>query len=203
MYPDTIQNNPATGGEYTPYFYASGLHRLYLQPGGHAAEGPADRPLARYDFSSDPRPWQPSPQPQTVEQIISHGYFSIPEGEDETALISDKKKTSWLGLDDIIGQVRQRQILYQQNMYELDLGICEAQNAVFRQVADQGAPADNSQQDSASKAAQGLYEQKRFERVKLWQDISTLKQTLPETAQQYLSAYRKVAILEDSPGDTP
>ena len=203
MYPDTIQETPATGGEYTPYFYASGLHRLYLQPVGQAPEEPAGRPLARYDFSSDPRPWQPSRQPQTVEQIISHGYFSIPEGEHETAIISDKKETSWLGLDDIISQVRQRHVLYQQNMYELDLGICEAQNAVFRQVASQGAPADNRQQYSASKAVQGLYEQKRFERVKLWQDVSKLKQTLPEAAQQYLSAYRKVSILEDSPGDTP
>ena len=203
MYPQTIQNNPATGGEYAPYFYASGLHRLQLQPGAHAPARPADRPLARYDFSSDPRPWQPSPRPQTVEQIISHGYFAIPEGEPETAIISDKKQTSWLGLDDIIGQVRQRHVLYQQNMYELDLGMCEAQNAVFRQEADQGSPADNSQQDSASKAVQGLYEQKRSERVRLWQDISTLKQSLPEAAQLYLSAYRKVSILEDSPGDTP
>ena len=51
--------------------------------------------------------------------------------------------------------------------------------------------------------AQELYEQMRLERVTLWKDISRLKQSLPEVAQNYLAAYRKVAILEDDGGDMP
>jgi len=88
-------------------------------------------------------------------------------------------------------------------MYELHQGVCEADNAVFRQVASQGSPADNRQQYSANKLIQGLYEQMRMERVSLWKDVSRLKQSLPEVAQNYLAAYRKVAILEDDKGDAP
>ncbi len=88
-------------------------------------------------------------------------------------------------------------------MYELHQGVCEADNATFRQVAAQGAPADNRQQYSATKLTQELYEQMRLERVSLWKDISRLKQSLPEVAQNYLAAYRKVAIMEDDKGDAP
>jgi len=44
--------------------------------------------------------------------------------------------------------------------------------------------------------------QKQEERLALWSDISKLKQLLPEQAQNYLSAYRKMAILEDTGGDS-
>ena len=56
---------------------------------------------------------------------------------------------------------------------------------------------------SLNKSLRELYEQQRDERVRLWQDISRLKQSLPEQAQQYLAAYRKVSILEDDRGDSP
>jgi hypothetical protein len=46
-----------------------------------------------------------------------------------------------------------------------------------------------------------LYNEQRGERINLWRDISKLKLQLPETAQQYLSAYRKTSILEDKEGD--
>ena len=81
--------------------------------------------------------------------------------------------------------------------------MCEASNEIFRQEAAQGCPADNRQKYSASKAIQGLYEQMRTERVKLWQDVSILRQTLPEVVQQYLASYRKLSILEDDRGDAP
>ena len=55
---------------------------------------------------------------------------------------------------------------------------------------------------SLTKSLRELYEQQRDERVALWQDVSKLKQAVPEQAQQYLTAYRKVSILEDeSAGD--
>ena len=197
-------NSPAFGGvssSYVPYFYDSGLYRLNSvsvppSPGGQTAPG-----YARYDFSSQSRPWLPEKGAHTVEQIISNGYFAIPVGETETAIISDKNHTARLGLEDTIWQVRNRHELYNRNMYELHQGVCEANNAVFRQVGAQGTPADNRQQYSANKAIQGLYEQMRQERVRLWQDVSKLKQFLPEAAQNYLSAYRKMAILEDDGGD--
>ena len=203
MQSNPITNGPVFDGNYVPYFYQSGLFLSYGQPSSYGRKEIMPQSQTRHDFSSDPKPWMPPPRPQTVEQIVAHGYFSIPGGEAETAIISDKKQTSWLGLEDTIRQVRNRHELYQRNMYELHQGVCEADNAVFRQVASQGSPADNRQQYSANKLIQGLYEQMRMERVSLWKDVSRLKQSLPEVAQNYLAAYRKVAILEDTGGDQP
>jgi len=197
---NTMTNGPVPGPTYVPYFYESGLHRLYLQSPSRGPKNQQSVPHGVYDFSSDPHPWAAFPGPQTVEQVISKGYFSVPDGDPEEAIITDKQHTSWLGLDDIVGQIRHRQQLYEQNVNELDQGVCEAHNAMFRQEGDQGAPADSRQQYAADKRIQDLYEQRRMERVGLWKDISLLRQNLPESAQQYLSAYRKAAILND-PGD--
>ena len=202
MYQRTNPNDPAFGGGYMPYFYEAGLF-LTHQPTERTRNRSSLPASSTYDFSSDPDPMKPFRHPQTVEQVISRGYFAVPSGEPETALISDKQHTSWLGLDDVIHQIRQRQVLYQANMDELDQSVCEANNAVFRQVADQGAPADNRQQYAASKMIQDIYEQKRAERVNLWKDVSRLRQFLPESAQQYLSAYRKMKILDDTGDDAP
>ena len=203
MQPDTTPNSPDLGGSYVPYFYASGLYQLHGQPTGRGQSRPPTATYAGYDFSTDLPPWQADRQPQTVEQIIQRGYFAVPSGPPEIALIGDKGHTARLGLDDVIHQVRQRQALYWQNMEELDQSVCEANNAVFRQEADQGSPADNRQRYAADKAIRDAYEQKRAERVKFWQDVSRLKQTLPETAQLYLAAYRKLSILGDIQGDAP
>ena len=117
------------------------------------------------------------------------------------AIISDKKATSWLGLDDIIGQIRRRQEIYLGNMYDLELSKCAATNSLHEHEANHG-PADAKVEYALNKRLDQLYSNQREERVKLWQDISRLRQTLPETAQQYLAAYRKVSILEDdSKGD--
>jgi len=202
MQSNPIPNGPVFDGKYVPYFYQSGRFLNYDLP-HQAKQGSSTSGKSSYDFSSDLPTWPPVKRPQTVEQIIAHGYFAIPNGEPETAIISDKKQTSWLGLEDTIRQVRNRHELYQRNMYELHQGVCEADNAIFRQVASQGSPADNRQQYSATKLTQELYEQMRLERVSLWKDISRLKQSLPEVAQNYLAAYRKVAILEDTGGDRP
>jgi len=200
MQSNPIPNGPDLAGGYVPYFYQSGKFLNYDQP-QQIKPGNSTNGYSNYDFSSDLSTRPIVRKPQTVEQIIAHGYFAIPDGELETAIISDKKQTSWLGLEDTIRQVRNRHDLYQRNMYELHQGVCEADNAIFRQVAAQGAPADNRQQYSASKLTQELYEQMRLERVNLWKDVSRLKQFLPEAAQNYLAAYRKVAILEDDNGD--
>ena len=199
MQTNQISNGPGFTGGYVPYFYQSGKFLNYDQQEQTRAGNSSG--YSSYDFSKDLPAWGQIRKPQTVEQIVSSGYFSIPDADSETAIISDKKQTSWLGLEDTIRQVRNRHDLYNCNMYELHQGVCEADNAVFRQVASQGCPADNRQQYSVSKLTQELYEQMRLERVSLWKDISRLKQSLPEVAQNYLAAYRKVAILEDIGGD--
>ena len=63
--------------------------------------------------------------------------------------------------------------------------------------------ANQRQQYSANKAIQSIYEQKRAERVNLWRDVSRIRTGLLESAQAYLSAYRKLSILDEGRGDAP
>lgn len=162
---------------------------------------PATRPYGGYDFTSDLIRPLGHDHPQTVEQVIARGYLAVPDGDPMTSLISDRRHTSWLGLDDLITQVRGRFAIYQRNMYELDQSVCEAHSALFRQVAEQGCPANQKQKYSADKQTQKLYEQKREERVNLWKDISRLRLEMPEAAQLYLAAYRKQYFLNSAQGD--
>ena len=189
-----------TDRDYVIYFYESGLSDQYQQRQKDTIARSNYGPSAQYDFSSDlfsKRPW---PVPQTVEDIVRSGYFAISKSEPETAIISDKKHTSRLGLNDIIGQIRHRYTVYQQNIYEMEVSKCSAINSCYAHEAYHG-PADSKIEYSVSKRLDKLYNEQRDERVNLWRDISRLKLQLPETAQQYLSAYRKVSILEDKEGD--
>jgi hypothetical protein len=197
-------NNPIKwrngDADYIAYFYEPGFAHRYLGNKNNALADPNRGPQAIYDFSSDltGRTW--FYHGPTVEQIIASGYLAIPRGDPVKAIISDKKHTSWLGLDDVISQVRKRHELYQANMYGIELGKCAAMNSVHDHEAHHG-PADSRIEYSLNKRLDKLYKDQREERVNLWQDISKLRLLLPENAQQYLSAYRKLSILEDSTGD--
>ena len=189
--------------EYRHYLYLSGR----IPPSGEtrAAEGLPYKlaPQAGYDLPREMRRCGMDRGPQTVEDVIARGYFSVPSGALETAMISDKKETSWLGLDDLIRQIRRRYEIHDQNMAELDEALCEAENAIFRQEAAQGCPANDKQMYSRDKRTQDLYEQQREERVNVWRDVTRLRESLPESAQQYVAAHRKLSLLEDRPGDAP
>ena len=186
--------------EYVVYFYESGLSNQYQQRQKDLLVGPNYGPAGLYDFSSDLSVRHPWPTPQTVEQIVSSGYLSIPKGEPETAIISDRKNTSWLGLDDVIGQIRNRYEVYDSNIYELEKAKCTTINCLFQHRAYHG-PTISKIEYSVDKRLDGLYSEQREERTNLWRDISRLRLLLPEQAQNYLSAYRKVSILEDTKGD--
>jgi hypothetical protein len=193
-----ISNGPVFGAGYMPYFYQSGKFLSYGIP-HRESKSSYFAATSSYDFTSDIVPkkhyW---PKAQTVEDIVSRGYFAIPKSEPETAIISDKKHTSGLGLSDIISQVRQRYEIYERNIYQIELGKCYAITSMFYLESMRGGVRlDGRETYSLTKSLREFYEQQRDERVRLWQDISRLKQTLPEQAQQYLTSYRKVSILED------
>ena len=204
MHASRIDSTVVPQGTYQPYLYAKGLFQQYgtFHP-RHPTGADGGAPV-RDDFSQVGSTWIPLPgeRVQTVEQIIAHGYFAVPwAGEEpEMALLSDKKHTAGMGLDDVIRMIRGRYELHAQNLYELALAQCEASNAVFRQEARQGFPANQRQWYSAEKRIQELYEQQRAERIELWRDVARIRATLPEIAQQYLAAYRKAALLEEEPG---
>jgi hypothetical protein len=159
-------------------------------PGGSAG-GAASR-SSRYDFSAT----------QTMEDVIARGYLAIPTGDPVTALLTDKRDTSWLGLDDAIRQIRARYELYARNMNGILYSTAAATNALHTWEAERGWPSDR-QLDNTHKTLQSLYAQEREERVSLWRDIARVRATLPEVVQQYLAAHRKLVLLDDTDGDEP
>ena len=185
---------------YVAYFYESGIVQRYLDNKSNALAGLSRGPRSTYDFSSDLTGRTRFYHGPTVEQIIARGYLVIPKSDPVQAIISDKEHTSWLGLDDIISQVRKRHELYQTNMYGIELAKCAAMNSVHDHEAHHG-PADSRIEYSLNKRLDKLYKDQREERINLWRDTSKLRLLLPENAQQYLTAYRKLSILEDYKGD--
>lgn len=135
--------------------------------------------------------------PQTVEDLIKDGVFAVPAGEPETAILEDKKHTSWLALDDAISQVRQRWDLYEQNV----LGIKWAQCYAFNEFAKLGWPPTVKQLYSYDKRLQELHAEHRAERLSAWRDVSEIRQALPESLREHLSAYRRSQLLNDLTGD--
>ena len=158
-------------------------------PGGSAG-GAAGR--SRYDFSSE----------QTVEDLIARGYLAIPTGDPVTAMLTDKRHTTWLGLDDAIRLIRTRQDAYRQNMDGILYATAAATNALHTWEAERGWPSDR-QLDNTHKTLQNLYAQQREERVSLWRDIARVRATLPEVVQLHLAAHRKLDLLDDTDGDAP
>ncbi|MDD5134564.1 MAG: hypothetical protein PHP01_04035 [Phycisphaerae bacterium] len=198
-----ISNGPVFDAGYMPYFYQSGKFLAY-DISHIGSKSPYFTAVSRYDFTNDIVPKNNWPRQPTVEDIISKGYFAAPKSDMETAIITDKKHTSKLGLDDVISQVRSRYQIYETNMYQLELGKCYALNSIFSVEAERGGVSMSSREAySVSKSLREFYEQQRDERRSLWADVSKLKLLLPEQAQSYLSSYRKLAILDGLEGDEP
>ena len=183
------------------YYYLYGRNQLYRY-----LSAPDPSEPEPYTFRDDimyPHPGKKDEGPQTVEQLVKQGYFAVPRSDPETGLLSDRKQTAWLGLDDVIDQVRNRLEIYRKNWVEIEQAKCAARNALFEFEAQYGWPASSEQHYIMDKRLQDLYADQRAERVAVWKDVSRLRQSLPETVQSYLTAYRKVQILEDPGGDPP
>ena len=107
----------ASDYDYVVYFYQSGHFDEYLQRQKDLFAGLNYGSPPMYDFSSDLHGKGAWLKQQTVEDVIRNGYFSVPKSELETAIISDRKHTAWLGLDDVVGQIRHRYEVYKRNIY--------------------------------------------------------------------------------------
>jgi len=198
-------NRPASvleDADHMYYVYSSKLFPMYRMHGINVRVGFGYGPPGKYDFSSDLVRRTGFGRPLTVERIIATGYFAIPKSDPVKAVISDRKDTSRLGLDGIIGQIRHRYEVYERNMYDLELAKCSVINTFYTHEAWHG-PSDSRLEYSVGKRLDKLYKDQREERLNLWRDVSRLKLLLPEKAQEYLAAYRKASILEDTEGDGP
>lgn len=188
--------------DYVVYFYESGLSQQYRQRQKDVFAKLNYGPVVVYDFTSDLSGKRAWPKPQTVEDVIRSGYLSVPPSEPETALISDRGHTAWVGLDDVISQIRHRYQVYQMNLYEIETSKCSVINSLYTHEAWHG-PSDSKTEYSVSKRLDRLYQEQREERINLWRDVSKLRLLLPENAQSYLGASRKLSLLEESGGDDP
>ena len=112
MNPIKTENVPASGGGYVPYFYQAGLFEIYATPADRRRSQPDAGRSTADRFPPDQSLAHRLDRTQTVEQVIAHGYFAVPQGDPITAIISDKQQTSWPGLDDLISQVRRRYEIY-------------------------------------------------------------------------------------------
>ena len=128
--------------DYVVYFYQSGRFEKYLSRSQDLSTVTGYGPLASYDFTSDLVSRRPRYQPQSVEQILSRGYLAVPHGDSVEAMISDKKGTAWLGLDDVIAQIHHRYEVYEQNIYDLQVSKCAAINSFYTHEAWHG-PSDS------------------------------------------------------------
>lgn len=198
----SISQGPILGAGYIPYFYQSGKFLSYNLPGRRSDLAKYKR-ISCYDFTSDLVPNKTGyPKSQTMEDIILRGYFAIPKSDPETALISDKAHTSKLGLGDIINQIRDRYLIYEKNMYQIEMSKCYVVSSQMAVESSRGGIATSSREAyGLTKNIGELYLQQCEERRHLWADISKLKQSLPEQAQSYLSGYRKMSILQED-GET-
>ena len=185
------------------YYYLYGRSQLYRYLPEVTLPQPRPGPDSNYTLFTQRATGQGEEGPQTVEQLITRGYFAVPAADAETALISDKRATAWLGLDDLVGQVQGRIEIYRQNFYEIEQAKCHAINDLFAWESQYSWPASSDQQYRLTKRLQELYADQRAERISLWRDVSRIRQILPETVQSYLSAHRKMEILDDDPGDAP
>ena len=137
--------------------------------------------------------------PQTVEDLIYQGYLAVPASDPDMAVIFDKKHTAWLGLDDVLAQIKERQSIYEKNMLELEWAKCYA----FDELARGGLPPSDEKVDTYQMRLQKICAEQRLERVATWQDTWRLRETLPESVQVYLSALRKNDLLKDLESDFP
>ena len=203
MNPINTYTKALSVGQYVPHLYGFRQLHGYEHPARGVPAQPKPAAYAVYDFSFDKPGSLYDDKLQTVENVLERGYLAVPPSEPEFAVIHDKKHTAWLGLDDVIAQVRRREEVYLQNLYEIELAKCDAINALFMWEAQYGWPACAREHYVLGKRLQVLYADQRAERVSAWRDISRLRNALPEAAQQYLAAFRKASVLADSPGDGP
>lgn len=179
------------------YHYSYGRKRLYGVSSPARIYEPFPTSVPKRYFSQGKALARLGDGPRNVEQLIEQGYFAAPASESETAILHDRKETSWLGLDDILTQVRHRRDIYKKNMLEIEWAKCYA----FNELARGSSLPSEEKYAIYERRLQDLHRDQRAERVTLWRDESRLRQQLPESAQQYLSASRKLDIIADTDGD--
>jgi len=181
------------------------VHAEFYHRSRYATYSPGQYQIPPYRRRDGPNPNRAdahgSKRPvQTVEDVIARGYLAVPASEPTGAILTDRRHTAWLGLDDAISQIRARYEIYGQNQRGILYASCAATNALHAWEAERGWPSDR-QLDNLQRTLQNLYAQERDERIALWRDVARVRASLPEAFQNYLSAYRKLQLLGTPGGE--
>jgi len=189
----TSQNqthDPSKHHDKLEYLSQSAASRRYFLP--HFSALPLSREAGLYG------PRQHRDGVQSVEQIIKDGYVAIRPRDPVQAILGDKKDTTWMGLDDAIHQIRDRCEAYQLNVEGLVQNELDLRNS--SRQCDRRPGWEPEDDPEILQSLQAIDERQRQERLSLWRDISRLRSTVPEAAREYLSARRRIDILEDNEG---
>jgi hypothetical protein len=135
----------------------------------------------------------------TLDRIVSDGRLPVPKADPAEAMLVDRQRTQQLGLDDAITQLQWRYDLYREHMDELQQTELTVLNA-HHTWHDFWAIVDERRDPELRKQLETVAQQRREERLSLWRDLSWLRQAVPDWAERYLSAYRKVQLFKDGGG---
>lgn len=182
-----MTNRPDDAGPYArrPADY------LRVPPASYGAGGGAgggDSAVSPYDAKAGSRL-------PTLDGLVESAYVSVGTADPVTAILGDKRRVAGLGLGDLVEQVRRRIRLYEQHMDELEQSKIAATNAA-RNWLDLSGRVDAGRDPALLSIIQELEGQQREQRLSLWRDMSTLRQSLPTWLQDYLSASRRAAWLQ-------
>lgn len=181
------------------YHYQYGRHQQYGRLPAETRYGVRPYWHAQPSFSTPPPQPTIDAGPQTVEDLIQEGFFAAPDRAPEIAGLYDRHQVGWMALDDVLNQIRDRQEVYRRNVLDIQWAQCYA----FNELARHGQPAPDEAYVAYDRRMQDLRADQRAERVALWRDVARIRERVPESAQQYLSALRKLQILDDHEGDNP
>ncbi|MFW6061185.1 MAG: hypothetical protein ACOC93_00095 [Planctomycetota bacterium] len=137
--------------------------------------------------------------PVTVDYVLTYGRMARPHSDPMLAGLYDRKNISSMVLDDLIQQAHSRIELYRRHLSELDDQEIALRNASRRCLRPPGwEPQDDPE---ILRDLQNIDDQRRRERLDFWRDMSRLRLMVPESAEAYLGASRRLAALtqQDSP----
>ena len=132
----------------------------------------------------------------TIDAIVRRGRLLAPDADPITAGLTDRRYTMSLGLDDVIRQIEQRLELYRLHMAGLTEDELSARDAA-QSWFDITGIVDGGHDPELQGQLREIDQRRRDERLSCWRDLSRLRQSLPQWAQDYLAAYRRAQILDD------
>lgn len=138
-------------------------------------------------------------QNDSVDDLVRTGDLKHLNIYDQNDLFADRRKTSYLALDNIVTQIRRRYEIYDSNIRVLEYSKIKLTEH-FYQWPQQFGFWPPGQREMLSEQMNQLYQKQLDEKVSLWKDVSKLKLMLPQSLNDYLAIKRKSDIYNGGEG---